>query len=155
MKEVRGQSESQYDYVFHASGTGGTQAGLHLGFKQENNNTQVVGISIARSKSRGTEAVKNSVLQFVNERNLSTNFSNDIIFDDSFIVEGYETTNASQIACIKQVAVKTGIILDPTYTGKAWYGMEQYIKSGKVKAGSNILFWHTGGLLNFMASKSI
>lgn len=153
--EVQKQLDTQFDFVFHASGTGATQAGLHLGFKQINESTQVIGISVARKNPRGVEAVTHSALEFINANDLSTKLSADIKFDDNFIAGGYEESNDNQLTCIKNVAEQTGVILDPTYSGKAWYGMEQYIKSGKVKAGSKVLFWHTGGLLNLMASKLI
>jgi D-cysteine desulfhydrase len=37
-----------------------------------------------------------------------------------------------------------GIPLDPIYTGKAFWGMKEYIKDMQM-AGKNILFIHTGG----------
>ncbi|MCG6223063.1 1-aminocyclopropane-1-carboxylate deaminase/D-cysteine desulfhydrase [Vibrio diabolicus] len=153
--EVNKQSNVHFDYVFHASGTGATQAGLHLGFKIIDSTTQVVGVSIAREKSRGLEAIKHSVLDFVEINGLDSQLLDGIIFDDDFTAGGYEQTNVQQLNVIKKVASKTGIILDPTYSGKAWFGMSEYIKSGKVKPGSNVLFWHTGGLLNLMATKEI
>ncbi len=45
---------------------------------------------------------------------------------------------------------KNSIILDPVYTGKAFYGMSQYIRENKIQ-GKNILFIHTGGLPIFFA----
>ncbi|MGR3983196.1 1-aminocyclopropane-1-carboxylate deaminase/D-cysteine desulfhydrase [Pseudoalteromonas sp. 1181_04] len=153
--EAHAQSNLLFDYVFHASGTGATQAGLHLGFKKINSATQVIGISVARQNPRGLEAISNSILEFINANKLDTQLSADIVFDDQFIAGGYEKTNPEQLSVIRRAAEQTGIILDPTYTGKAWYGMQQYIKNGVVKPGSNVLFWHTGGLLNLMATKEI
>ena len=37
-----------------------------------------------------------------------------------------------------------GIPLDPTYTGKAFWGMLQYLKDHGIR-GKRILFLHTGG----------
>lgn len=153
--EVHKQSTAQFDYVFHASGTGTTQAGLHLGFKQVTPATQVVGISVARQNPRGIEAINSSILEFVTHYCLSEKLSENINFDDRFTCGGYEKTSPEQLNTIKKIAEQTGVILDPTYSGKAWYGMKKYIMSGRVKPGSNILFWHTGGLLNLMASKII
>lgn len=153
VSEVKSQSSVHFDYVFHASGTGATQAGLHVGFKQHDPNTTVIGISVARQNPKGTDAISSSVKQFVDICHLPKSFADDIHFDDEYISGGYENTNTEQLNLIKSVAEETGIILDPTYTGKAWYGMTQYIKSGKIKSGCNILFWHTGGLLNLMAAK--
>lgn len=153
--EAHRQSKVLFDSVFHASGTGATQAGLHVGFKKINLATQVVGISVARQNPRGLEAISNSVLEFINVNKFDVQLLADIVFDDRFIAGGYEKTDPEQLSIIKSVAKQTGIILDPTYTGKAWYGMQQYIKNGTVKPGSNVLFWHTGGLLNLMATKQI
>src|SRR5690606_12794348 len=40
------------DYIVHASGTGGTQAGLLAGIERQGWNTAVVGVSVARMKQR-------------------------------------------------------------------------------------------------------
>jgi D-cysteine desulfhydrase len=40
--------------------------------------------------------------------------------------------------------IQHGIPLDSTYTGKAFWGMMQYIKKEQIKE-KNILFIHTGG----------
>ena len=37
-----------------------------------------------------------------------------------------------------------GLPLDPTYTGKAFWGMEQYIEDNNLR-DCNVLFIHTGG----------
>lgn len=153
--EAQKQSDVTFDYVFHASGTGTTQAGLHLGFKTVSPTTKVIGVSVARQNPRGTEAITSSIAEFITKNKLASNLSKNVMFDDNFMCGGYENTSSEQLEMIKRVANSTGIILDPTYTGKAWYGMEQYLKSGTVKPGSNVLFWHTGGLLNLMASKLI
>ncbi|KAI0243109.1 Bifunctional D-cysteine desulfhydrase/1-aminocyclopropane-1-carboxylate deaminase, mitochondrial [Lamellibrachia satsuma] len=47
---------------------------------------------------------------------------------------------------IREVALKTGIILDPVYTGKAVRGMlEELAKNPTRFRGRRILFLHTGG----------
>lgn len=151
VKELKAQTDIQFDAVFVASGTGATQAGLHCGFKHYFPNTQVYGISVAREKERGYEAVKNSVAEFISHKNFDSSYLEDINFDDSANCGGYEQTNADLLSLIKSVATSSGIILDPTYTGKAWLGMEKYIENQVVKSDAKILFWHTGGLLNLMA----
>ena len=45
---------------------------------------------------------------------------------------------------IERVLTRYGVPLDPTYTGKAFWGMEQYIKSHQIK-NKTVLFIHTGG----------
>ena len=39
----------------------------------------------------------------------------------------------------------TGLIWDPTYTGKALAGLYLEIKAGAFSAERDVVFWHTGG----------
>ncbi|MEX9884278.1 1-aminocyclopropane-1-carboxylate deaminase/D-cysteine desulfhydrase [Providencia sp. PROV191] len=149
--ELKEQSEIEFDAVFLASGTGATQAGLHCGFKHYYNHTIVHGISVARDQNRGTSEIKKSVEEFVSISNLNNNYINNIIFTDKYNCGGYEKTCNELSEIISKVAKNTGIILDPVYTGKAWMGMENIIKTEQYPKHTNVLFWHTGGLLNLMA----
>ncbi|QPB84644.1 pyridoxal-phosphate dependent enzyme [Pseudoalteromonas rubra] len=151
VKEVECQSDVDFDSVFVASGTGATQAGLHCGFKSFFPKTKVYGISVAREQARGTEAVRQSVEEFIEKYGLDKTYSNDIFFTDRYHFGGYENSSELLTSKVIEVARSTGIVLDPTYTGKAWFGMEDMIKSGNYTSQSNVLFWHTGGLLNLMA----
>lgn len=47
---------------------------------------------------------------------------------------------------INSVKESTGLLLDETYSGKAMFGMMNYIKKHDIKG--NIMFWLTGGPLN-------
>ncbi|EPI5313122.1 1-aminocyclopropane-1-carboxylate deaminase/D-cysteine desulfhydrase [Proteus mirabilis] len=151
VKELRKQTEVNFDIVFLASGTGATQAGLHCGFKYYYPNTNVYGISVARKKEKGKIEIIKTIQHFISQNKLDNSYLEDVIFDDRFNCGGYEKTNIEQLNLIKHVAQKYGVILDPTYTSKAWMGMNYFMKNNILPANSNILFWHTGGLLNLMA----
>ena len=45
--------------------------------------------------------------------------------------------------------------MDPVYTGKALAGLIDYVRSGKVPQGSNVVFWHTGGATALFAEQEI
>ncbi len=47
---------------------------------------------------------------------------------------------------IYEMGRKEGIILDPCYTGKTYYAIEQLCAKGEIKKGENIIFIHTGGV---------
>ena len=49
-------------------------------------------------------------------------------------------------SAILKLARTEGIILDPVYTGKAFYGMSECLDNKRIKPDSDVLFWHTGGL---------
>ena len=42
-------------------------------------------------------------------------------------------------------ARQEGLLLDPVYTGKAMAGLIAHVRSGRIAAGSRVLFIHTGG----------
>lgn len=133
-----------FDYIFHASGTGTTQAGLVCGaaIKGENNR-KIVGISIARNNPRGRVVVEQSVIDYLNSIGYEGNRPN-ICFEDSYICGGYAKYNEHIIECINKLMLSDGIPLNRTYTGKAFWGMQEYVKEKDIK-DKNILFIHTGG----------
>jgi D-cysteine desulfhydrase len=135
------------DHIFLASGTGSTQAGIIIGCKEVGwMQTKVHGISIARQRSRGVESIIESMSSIIAD---PYKYSKEIIFYDDFMFGGYGKSNIQLHEFVVKVANRTGIILDETYTGKAFWGMNKIKRDKKLKG--NILFWHTGGLLNLMA----
>ena len=134
-----------FDYIFFASGTGTTQAGLVSGqLLNKDYSRKIIGISIARKNPRGRSIVIDSIKEFLGE-----DFSIDLIeektfFIDSYVGEGYGKQNQLIDNEIENAMKKHGIPLDQTYTGKAFYGMRQYIKENKIE-NKKILFIHTGG----------
>jgi len=148
-KEAQAQCGSWIpDVVIVASGTGTTQAGLAVGYAQLP--TRVLGISVARDQSRGKRVVEDSIAELCAARQLDRP-ARDVEFRDDWICGGYECTDG-RLDRILQQAGRHGLILDPTYTGKAFLGLSELIESGEIPPGSKVLFWHTGGLLNLMAS---
>lgn len=135
----------QFSYIFHASGTGTTQAGLVSGEMIREENIEIIGISVARRKERGREVIKKSILEYLKEYSETTSFSNNkLIFNDNYIGDGYADIYPGIITTIKEVAKKSGTLLDPVYTGKGFYGMLDYLKKYGISE-SNVLFIHTGG----------
>ena len=134
----------RFDYIFHASGTGTTQAGLICGKLLKQRDANVVGISIARKKSKGKQIVEESIADYLASANCSIDFSRHIIFVDDYVLEGYGSFNSEIDETIKDVLMKYGIPLNRTYTGKAFWGMGKYLERRKIN-NKNILFIHTGG----------
>ena len=145
---VRWEQENhiRFDYIFHASGTGTTQAGLVCGQLLDGDaSRKIVGISIARSLPRGREVVSASIRDYLSSIHREELYQQDrIIFDDSFICGGYGKVHKGIHDTMRRILSKEGIPLCGTYTGKAFWGMEQYIEREQIK-GKNILFIHTGG----------
>lgn len=136
-----------FDYIFFASGTGTTQAGLICGQLINNDNHKIIGISVARKNPCGRDVVLKSIKEYLLSRNIKFNDNNieaNTIFLDDYVGDGYSSVNEELSILIESVMCKYGLPLDPTYTGKAFYGMEKYIKENNIN-NKNILFIHTGG----------
>lgn len=135
----------KFDYIFLASGTGTTQAGLVCGqILRDDFNRRIIGISIARRNPYGGKVVLDSVNDYLISKGMSCVISDFINFIDDYVLNGYGTCNSSILRTIKQVLVQDGIPLDTTYTGKAFWGMLDYIRKIQIR-DKNILFIHTGG----------
>lgn len=133
-----------FDYIFHTSGTGTTQAGLICGKIINGDKRKIVGISNARMNPYGGQVVLESVKSYLNSTNKATKLSDEIIFVDDYVLDGYGSYNSEILETIKVVLLNDGIPLDTTYTGKAFWGMKEYITKNNIK-NKNILFIHTGG----------
>lgn len=138
------------DYIVFPSGTGTTQAGIHVGNEDAGWKTKVIGISISREKLRGKKIIEDSCKELREHFDYKTP-NNEIIFLDDYMAGGYEKYNKEIIETIKLVG-KSGVFLDPTYTGKAFWGLRDLMRTGTIQKGSNVLFWHTGGLFNLLTS---
>lgn len=142
-------NQLHFDYIFFASGTGTTHAGLVCGQLKHRDKREIVGISIARKNPYGRDIVIGSIREYIKKEHLvdtivEADIQNSTIFIDEYIEDGYGKKNECIDNVIKRVMIQYGIPMDSTYTGKAFWGMEQYIKKKKIK-GKNILFIHTGG----------
>ena len=70
---------------------------------------------------------------------------------DGYSEEGYKNIAPSKIDLINRFFRETGILLDPTYTGKAFTAYHDNFLKGKKK--SNIMFLHTGGIFGAFAKR--
>ena len=139
------ENNIKFDYIFHATGTGTTQAGLILGKLINKSDINIIGISIARKLPRGKDVVKESINDYIEEKKLNINLNeDDVIFIDEYILDGYSKYNKEILKQIKYIMCNYGIPLDTTYTGKAFWGMKEYLIKEKIE-NKNILFIHTGG----------
>ncbi|MFC0013750.1 MULTISPECIES: 1-aminocyclopropane-1-carboxylate deaminase/D-cysteine desulfhydrase [Allobacillus] len=144
------QKEINFDYIFLATGTGATQAGLISGNYINKNNKNIVGISIAREQMRAKKLILNYLSSYLkmSDEHLPENTVNII---DEFILNGYGHYNKAILETINEILQIDGVPLDPTYTGKAFWGMVETVKDYSIQ-NKNILFLHTGGLPLFFDS---
>ena len=138
------------DYIFHASGTGSTQAGIVVGLEKAGwSDVKVVGISVARQQERGKQVIAEFANMLGEYYGMKKDFTNDIFFCTDYLYGGYEQYTSEMAAYIERAMKETGLMFDTTYSGKGFYGMMDYVKKNQL-GSKNIIFWHTGGLMNLM-----
>ncbi len=64
---------------------------------------------------------------------------------DDHVGLGYGQTTAAEWETQAEATRLTGLILDPTYTGKAIHGLKVDIAAGRFDRDDHVVFWHTGG----------
>ena len=133
-----------FDYIFLCSGTGMTQTGIILG-AMKNTDTKfrnIIGISNARYREKGIKILEDNIRENTDNQIVNSFVKYDFL--DNYICGGYGLYNKNIIDIVKKIYDSNGIPLDLTYTGKAFWGMCEYIKKEKIMC-KNILFIHTGG----------
>jgi D-cysteine desulfhydrase len=152
MKELKAQLNDQnlkIDYLFFASSSGGTQAGLTLGNDLYNLKMNLVPIGIDKSETRGM-SLEEMVLNLVNEGKQLLKIKkeyrlSDVKINNDYNEAGYGVITENEKAAINELAKSEGILLDPVYTARAFYAMTDYLKKGEIPSNATVLFWHTGG----------
>ena len=155
IKELKLQLTSQdihIDYLVFASSSGGTQAGIMLGLELADLNIELIPIKIDKDEPerQGVE-LEEAIIEIMNEGKKLLNIEKqytlkDIPLNKEYNEADYGVLTSNEISAINELALNEGILLDPVYTGRAFYGMLDCLKKKKIKQNSNILFWHTGGL---------
>ncbi|MHB8054073.1 MAG: D-cysteine desulfhydrase family protein [Candidatus Aminicenantales bacterium] len=146
MLEQAEEHDFRPDAVVHASGSGGTQAGLLCGAKWTSPETRVIGISVSDPKEPFTALVR--TIAEAAERTMGFEPAikpEDYIVLDDYLQDGYGIINKDVAGALRHLFRTEGIILDPVYTVKAFIGMLDLIRKGHFKKTDKIVFFHTGG----------
>lgn len=144
------------DYIFTATGTGGTMAGLVAGKAALESDISIVGIIVGPKPDDYADQIADLAAKALQHIAVDKTADTSLFtLDRNYFSPGYEMPNEDANNVIKELAGKEGIFTDPVYSGKAFSGMMDYIKNGKVPAGSNVVFWHTGGTTALFAEQEI
>ncbi len=134
------------DYIVHAAGSGGTQAGITLAAKILYPEAEVIGMSVSEKPEGYEDEIWRIIQATLEALELEIDISpEDVHINDDYIGEGYGILNQPVTDAIRITAESEGIFLDPAYTGKAMAGLLDLAKKDYFKDGEKVIFWHTGG----------
>ena len=146
----------KFDYLYHATASGGTMAGLTAGKMLIGSDIEIHSIAaldMGENYAAHSENLANGALEYIGATALVK--KEDFIIDKGFYGEAYEVPTAAGTEAIQFLARNEGLLVDPVYTGKAFSGLLSDIRTGKIKQGSNVVFPHTGGATGLFAEKEI
>lgn len=156
--EFEEKSDTKFDTIVVAVGSGGTYAGIHMGNDiYLDGKRRVVGFNVCDTAEFFKEKVKEIIeesKEYLNEKDLEKVNSENLDIIDGYVGDGYALSTQEELNFIWDLAKKEGVILDPVYTGKAMFGLHNEIKKGSFKNSKNILFVHTGGLFGLFPKKN-
>ena len=136
-----------FDAVVCASGSALTHAGTLVGMRAIGETMPVLGICVRRDASRQHPRVTKRAAELAAMIDRLDGFdSSDVDVSDGVFLPGYGKLNDGVREAISMAARLEGVLLDPVYTGKAMAGLIAHVRSGRITAGSRVLFVHTGGL---------
>ena len=129
-EEILHSGDEDFDLICCAVGTGGTLAGISRS-------------AATGQRVLGFPALKADFLQGeIRRLGSGENWS----LAGSYHFGGYGCVTTELVLFINDFREKTGIPLDPVYTGKMMYGLLDMAEKGAFKRGSHLLAIHTGGL---------
>jgi L-cysteate sulfo-lyase len=140
------QENLRFDYIVHATGSAGTQAGLLVGLRSMHCSLPVIGIGVNDSKPVKTKRVlelANATSEYLGIPGIVSR--DDVIANCDYVGAGYGAVTGEMEAALLQTARLEGLLLDPVYSGKGMAGMISLASEGLLASARNILFIHTGG----------
>ncbi|MCW4051245.1 MAG: D-cysteine desulfhydrase family protein [Candidatus Bathyarchaeota archaeon] len=141
------QEGTQFDYLVHATGSGGTQAGLVAGTKAYNSGVKIIGAAVGLTEKQvQINKVKEIVLDTMEKFELNFKLNNDdIIVYNEYVGGGYGFITEQKAEAIKLLAETEGIFIDPVYTATAMACLIDLVRKSEFTEKDNVVFLHTGG----------
>jgi 1-aminocyclopropane-1-carboxylate deaminase/D-cysteine desulfhydrase-like pyridoxal-dependent ACC family enzyme len=127
--------------------TGATQAGLLLGSRLLGWDVEIIGIAPLRHDEFPImQALPDSIGEASKRLGVAPCvLPKDIHNLEDYVGEGYGRVTPAAVNAIKVLARTEGVFLDPLYSGRAMGALLDLIQCGRVPAGEDVLFIHTGG----------
>ncbi|MCY4779115.1 pyridoxal-phosphate dependent enzyme [Sphingobacterium sp. UT-1RO-CII-1] len=140
--EIIQELTEPFDHIFCACGTGTTFAGLIQGAAAQSlsPDINIHGVPVLK----GGAFIWDEISELGATRSPYTHLHTDYHFG------GYAKTKPELINYVKKFTRRTGILIEPTYTGKLCYAVEDLIAQDYFTSGSKIIILHTGGLTGFL-----
>ncbi len=131
--------------IITAAGSGGTTAGLMIGAFLYNLPLKIFAVNVLYDKATIENKIFTLLERAVRKYKLKLKIDNSVLeILDGYSEEGYKKIEDKKVEVIVEFFKQSGMLLDPAYTGKAFYAFNENFLIGK--KSSSVIFTHTGGL---------
>ena len=137
-------SDIHFTHLVHASGTGGTQAGLIAGFAAMGLDIEVIGIDVDADPLGVRRSVGVRLAELTEALGLPP-MLDCIRIDSHYSAGAYGVADDAVVEAIQPGARLEALIFDPVYSGKGLAELIGLIRSDYFPPGAQVLFLHTGG----------
>ena len=135
-----------FDTVITCSVTGSTQAGMIAGFALQDSERTVLGIDGSATVEQTWNQVARIARQTAEAIGLGRELRDEeIVLLDEWHAGTYGIPDEKTIEAIRVCARLEGMLTDPVYEGKSMAALIELVQSGRIPAGSRVLYAHLGG----------
>jgi D-cysteine desulfhydrase family pyridoxal phosphate-dependent enzyme len=140
-------------WLIVAAGSGGTMAGLWAGLTLLKSEIRLLAIDVGKLWTDFPEHVARLATAIAQNLGLPHTFDQQEVplIEGRYVGERYGVPTAEGQEAIRLLARSEGVLLDPTYTGKAFAGMLDLLANGALGKDEPVVFLHTGGIPGFFA----
>ena len=158
--ELKGQVDAgllpEPAYIFGATGSMGTTAGLIVGARLAGMKSRVVGVQVSMDSYANVKSIvslANKTAGLMRKHAPSVPkmrfTAADFDLELDFFGGEYGRVTPEGIAAVDLIKETEGISLETTYTGKTLAAMLDFVKKDKSLNGAPILYWHTYNGVDF------
>ena len=135
-----------FDVVVCPSGSALTHSGILVGLRALGATVPVYGVCVRRDARRQGARVAGLAAELAAMIGCPGAFdAGEVAVSDAVQAPGYGRLNGAVGEAMAMAARHEALLLDPVYSGKAMAGLIASVRTGRIAAGSRVLFIHTGG----------
>jgi D-cysteine desulfhydrase len=141
--------------IVYACGSGGTGAGLIVGARRTGLSAagvRVLGVNVCDDRDYFVRRI-GAIVDGMGAGGTvgETPASSEIEILDGYVGAGYARARDEELREQVALARRDAVLLDPVYTGKAYFGVVRELGRDRTTFGERIVFLHTGGVFGVFA----
>lgn len=140
--EIIAELPADIDHIFCAAGTGTTAAGLLKGMQEGGLKAKLHVVPVLK----GGDFIREEIGRYVP-------LTDHLVLHTDYHFGGYGKTRPELLQFMRQFIAGHGILIDPVYTAKMFFAIDDLAGKNHFPAGDKIAAIHTGGLLGIMGMK--